>query len=215
MDTKADKFAEFHDIVTPIDDVKGVIGEPMSQVIAKVTDHLDDLCRSFISKSPFCVIASSNPDGQIDISPKGDPVGFVQVLDDKHLAIPDRPGNRRVDTFHNIMRDPRLGIIFIIPGKNETLRVSGEARIVRDEELRQTMAVNGKVPDLAMVVYVDRVFIHCTKCMVRSKIWQPDAWPDSSDTPTIAEAMIKHGNLTITREELRAEAERTDTIKLY
>ena len=215
MHTTADRFAGFHDIVTSSDGVKTVIGEPMSQVVAKVTDHLDDLCRSFISKSPFCLIASSNPDGQIDVSPKGDPVGFVQVLDDNHLAIPDRPGNRRVDTFHNLTRDPRLGIIFIIPGKNETLRVSGEARIVRDEELRQTMAVNGKMPDLALVVYVERVFMHCSKCMVRSKIWQPEAWPDSSDTPTISEAMIKHGNLKITPEELRAEAERTDTLKLY
>ena len=108
-----------------------------------------------------------------------------------------------------------MGIIFIIPGKNETLRVSGEARIVRDEELRQSMAVNGKVPDLALVVYVERIFMHCSKCMVRSKIWQPDAWPDSSDTPTISEAMIKHGNLAITPDELRAEAERTDSLKLY
>ena len=92
MQTTVEKFSGFHDIVTSIDGVKGVVGEPMSQVVAKVTDHLDDLCRSFISKSPFCLIASSNPDGPIDVSPKGDPAGFVQVLDDKHLAIPDRPG---------------------------------------------------------------------------------------------------------------------------
>lgn len=215
MDDHTEKFVGFSDAVTSLEDVRKIVGDPMPQVISKVTDRLDDICRAFIAKSPFCIIASSDPSGHIDVSPKGDPVGFIQVLDDKHLAVPDRPGNRRADTFHNLMRDPRLGMIFIIPGKTETLRVSGEARIFRDEGLRRSMAVNGKIPELAMVVHVERVFLHCPKCMVRSKLWQPDAWPDHSDTPTIAQAMIQHGNLTMSLDELHAEAERTGTTRLY
>ena len=215
MTSSTDKFSDFRDVVTSIEDVQSVLGEPMPQVLIKEIDHLDNICRSFIAKSPFCVIASANPDGYIDVSPKGDPVGFVHVLDDKHLAIPDRPGNRRADTFHNLLRDPRLGILFIIPGKTETLRVSGEARIVRDEDLRQSMAVDGKVPALAVVVHVERVFLHCPKCMIRSKIWQSDAWPDSTNVPAIGEAMIQHCKLDMTPDELFAEVVRTGTDRLY
>ena len=147
MTAATDKFAGIQDIVTSAEDMQSVLGEPMPQVLIKEIDHIDDICRDFIAKSPFCVIASANPGGHIDVSPKGDPVGFVRVLDEKHLAIPDRPGNRRADTFHNLLRDPRLGILFIIPGKTETLRVSGEACITRDESLRQLMPVNRKVPE--------------------------------------------------------------------
>lgn len=210
-----EKFAGLGSVITSIDDVTDVIGSPMPQVLAKVTDHLDDVCRRFIAKSPFCLIASSDPEGAIDVSPKGDPPGFVRVLDEKHLAIPDRPGNRRMDTFHNIVKDPRVGLIFMIPGKRESLRVSGEARIVRDEDLRQSMAMNGKVPEFALVVYVERAFSHCPKCLIRSKLWDPDAWPDHDDTATHVEAMIQHGNLQMTPEELENEAERTGTKRLY
>jgi PPOX class probable FMN-dependent enzyme len=215
MQSDTEKFARFTDFVTNIDDVLAVLGQPMPQVIAKVTDRLDDVCRRFIATSPFCLVASSDPTGFIDVSPKGDPAGFVQVLDDKHLAIPDRPGNRRVDTFHNLFKDPRVGLIFIIPGKRETLRISGEARIVRDAELRRSMAINGRVPELALVVYVERIFTHCPKCMVRSKLWEPEAWPDHSNTASHREAMIKHGKLDMTIEELEAEAVRTGTTRLY
>jgi uncharacterized protein len=215
MTATADKFAGFRDIVTSIEDVQTVLGEPMPQVLIKEIDHLDDICRDFIAKSPFCVIASANPDGYLDVSPKGDPIGFVRVLDEKHLAIPDRPGNRRADTFRNLLRDPRLAILFIIPGKTETLRVGGEARITRDETLRRSMPVNDKVPELAVVVHVERVFMHCPKCMVRSKIWQPEAWPDASKVAAIDKTMIQHCKLDMTPEELFAEVQRTGTDRLY
>lgn len=215
MTAATDKFAGIQDIVTSVEDMQSVLGEPMPQVLIKEIDHIDDICRDFIAKSPFCVIASANPRGHIDVSPKGDPVGFVRVLDEKHLAIPDRPGNRRADTFHNLLRDPRLGILFIIPGKTETLRVSGEARITRDESLRQSMPVNRKVPELALVVHVERVFMHCPKCMVRSKIWQPEEWPDSTKVAGIGETMIQHGKLDMTHDELYAEVVRTGTDRLY
>jgi len=215
MDAQSTPFAGFHDIVNSLDDLRGVIGEPMLQALLKVIDRFDDICRAFIAKSPFCVIATSSPDGHLDVSPKGDPAGFVQVVDDEHLVIPDRPGNRRIDSYSNLLRDPRVGLLFIIPGKLETLRVSGTARIVRDEDLLQSMAVNGKAPRLGLAVHAERIFMHCPKCMVRSKIWTPDAWPDSAGLADIGEAMIRHGKLKETPEELFAEAERTGITKLY
>jgi PPOX class probable FMN-dependent enzyme len=209
------RFSDFNDIVTSVDEIRDAIGEPLSPIVEKVIDRLDDVCRAFIEKSPFVVIASANSDGDPDISPKGDPEGFVQVLDDKHLAIPDRPGNRRADTFQNLLDNPHLAIIFIIPGKGETLRVRGEARIVRDEALRKNMAVNERVPEFAIVVHVEQALMHCPKPMVRSKLWQPDAWPDHSGTATIAEATVAHANLDITPEELKARVEAAGRAKLY
>ena len=181
----------------------------------KAIDRLDDICKAIIAKSPFIVIASASPGGEPDISPKGDPEGFVRVIDDKHLAIPDRPGNRRLDTFQNLLDNPHLAIIFIIPGKGETLRVKGEARIVRDESLRKSMVVNGRVPDFAVVVHVEQALVHCPKCMVRSKLWQPDAWPDHSLTATVSEATVAHANLDITPQELKARVEAAGRAKLY
>ena len=215
MATGDARFSDFNDIVTSVDEIRDAIGEPLSPIVEKVIDRLDDVCRAFIEKSPFVVIASANSDGNPDISPKGDPEGFVQVLDDKHLAIPDRPGNRRADTFQNLLDNPHLAIIFIIPGKGETLRVRGEARIVRDEALRKNMAVNERVPEFAIVVHVEQALMHCPKPMVRSKLWQPDAWPDHSGTATIAEATVAHANLDITPEELKARVEAAGRAKLY
>jgi predicted pyridoxine 5'-phosphate oxidase superfamily flavin-nucleotide-binding protein len=137
------------------------------------------------------------------------------VLGEKYLAIPDRPGNRRLDTFTNILQNPYLAIIFLIPGKGETLRVTGESRIVRDQVLRESMAVNGRIPEFAIVIHVERVLIHCPKCVVRAKLWQPDAWPVSSDTASLAEAMIAHAQLDTTPEELEVLAEKEGLTRLY
>ena len=215
MEQNTDRFAGFSDVITSVEPLDAIVGEPMPEVVAKVTDRLDDICRAFIAKSPFCVVATSSPTGHIDVSPKGDPMGFIHVLDDKHLAIPDRPGNRRADSFHNLLEDPRVGMIFFIPGKGETLRISGEARIVRDEALRQSMIVNDNVPELALVIYVERAFIHCPKCIIRSKLWQPEAWTDHSELPGVGAAMIKHGKLDMTEEELRAKAVESGATRLY
>jgi len=209
------KFAGIRDVITSVDDVCAVIGTPMPHVVAKVTDKLDDICRTFLAKSPFCLIASSNPDGAIDVSPKGDPLGFVRVLNEKHLAIPDRPGNRKIDTFHNLLKDPRVGLIFIIPGKRETLRISGEARITRDEELRKSMAIDGKTPELALVVYVERVFMHCPKCLVRSQLWEPATWPNHVDMPSYVEIIIRHAKLNTSPEQLVTDAKEGGLMDLY
>lgn len=115
--------------------------------------------------------------GQMDISPKGDPPGFVQVLDESTLAIPERPGNRRADTFTNVLENPMVGLIFFVPGKNETLRISGHAKIVRDRELRESMALRDKTPDFALAVEVQEVSFHCSKGIIRSSLWSPQGWP--------------------------------------
>jgi PPOX class probable FMN-dependent enzyme len=151
----------------------------------------------------------------MDISPKGDPQGFVQVLDDQTLAIPDRLGNRRADTFGNLLRNPNVGLLFLIPGKQETLRVSGTARIVRDLWVRQPMAVSGKIPDLAIIVSVREMFFHCPKCVIRSKIWEQEAWPQLDGLPSLARAMVDEGKLEESLDEMRAIIEKDARERLY
>ncbi|MEM0906504.1 MAG: MSMEG_1061 family FMN-dependent PPOX-type flavoprotein [Pseudomonadota bacterium] len=209
------RFDGYQDHVTTDDELVSIIGPTPKKVVDKVVDRLDDICRDFIAQSSFCVVATANPAGYVDVSPKGDPPGFVKVLNDRLLAIPDRPGNRRVDSFHNLLADPRVGLMFVIPGKSEVLRVRGKARIVRDQTLREAMAVNGKVPALALLVAVDAAFIHCPKCMIRGSVWQPDAWPDSAQIADINHAMIAHAKLDVTPEENFAEAEREGLTTLY
>ena len=208
-------FSQFTDVVGAFDEIRDEIGDPVPPVLAKVMDRVDSVSRAIIERSPFIVIASATSAGYPDISPKGDPAGFVKVLDEKYLAIPDRPGNKRLDTFANVFENPYLAILFVIPGKAETLRVTGEARIVRDEALLRTMAVDGRVPRFAIMVHVERVLIHCPKCALRAKLWDTASWPDSSETADIAEAMIAHAKLDTTPEELNAIAERKGLTKLY
>ena len=209
----SNSFARFKDVVSSFDEIRETMGEPMPSVLTKVQDRIDALSRAIIEKSPFIIVASAAKDGYPDISPKGDPVGFVRILDEKHLAIPDRLGNRRADTFQNLLENPYLAILFVIPGKGETLRVTGECRIVRDQTLRKSMAVNNKAPDFAIVVHVERVLIHCPKCIARAKLWRPDEWPDSSGTADIVKAMMAHSK--IGEEELMAQAKAADVERLY
>lgn len=201
MTTDTDPFSGFSDVVTSIEDLEDIIGEPMPQIVNKEIPALDTICRDFISRAPFCFLATANPDGHIDVSPRGDPAGFVNVLDPSTLAIPDRPGNRRVDTFHNILKDPRVGLLFLIPGRGETLRIRGEARIVRDGKLLASMAVNGREPKLALVTHLRSAFMHCPKCVFRSNIWQPENWPDTDGLADMNEAMVKHAKIAMSPDE--------------
>jgi PPOX class probable FMN-dependent enzyme len=180
----------FEQVISSVHELRALMGEPVSPaVVDKTLPALDKHCRNFISRSPFVLIASSDSSGRMDISPKGDAPGFVQVLDDVTLAIPERPGNQRFDTFCNLLESPRLGLIFLIPGKRETLRVSGTAQIVADPVLLESMSAGGKVPALALVVRVEEAFMHCAKCMIRSKLWEPEAWPALDGLPSLAQAM--------------------------
>jgi PPOX class probable FMN-dependent enzyme len=185
----------FEEVITTRERLREIVGHPNPSIVAKVIDHIDDICRKFIAASPFAIIATKGADGLIEVSPKGDPAGFVAVLDEKTLAIPDRVGNKRVDTFENLLVNPDVGLIFLIPGYGYTLRVGGRARIVRDAALAQRLAVNSRLPDLVLVVSVAEAFWHCAKCIARSKMWQPESWPDLQDVPSLAEAMVAHGKL--------------------
>lgn len=208
-------FAQFTDFVTSEKQLETITGTPLPQIIGKELPGLDKMCRDFIDKSTFCLIASANPDGHLDISPRGDPEGFVRVISDSLIAIPDRPGNKRVDTFHNVLKDPRVSLIFFVPGKMETLRVRGTARICADTNLLNTMAVNDRPPKLALLVSIKTAFAHCPKCVIRANLWQPENWPDSSDLPNMNAMMVKHAKINKTPEEWFESLKGTSELDLY
>jgi len=195
---------QFDEIITTRVRLREITGEPGPRVAVKTIDHIDDICARFIAASPFVTIATSGADGLLDLSPRGDPAGFVAVLDEKTLAIPDRLGNRRNDSFENLLVNPQVGLIFMIPGYGYTLRVSGTGRIVRDTALQERFAIAGKPPNLILAVTVEEAFMHCAKSIARSKLWQPDGRPDRSDVPTLAEAMVAHARLAESRQAMQA-----------
>jgi PPOX class probable FMN-dependent enzyme len=178
--------------------------QPSIRANNKIINHVDDICTRFIAACPFVIVASRGADGRLDLSPKGDPPGFVVVLDERTLAIPDRPGNHRLDTFENLMTHPEIGLLFLIPGNGDTLRVSGTGRIVRDSTLQARLAIDGKLPDLVLIVSVQQAFMHCQKCVVRSQLWNPERWPNRSNVPTLAEAIMVHAKPTERDSEVRA-----------
>lgn len=187
---------EFKEIIRTREELRAIIPPNNGKAQFKEIDHLDDICRRYIAAAPFLIIGSKGGDNLMDLSPKGDPAGFVQVLDDHTLVIPERPGNRRCDTFENILVNPEVGLIFLIPGNNDTLRVCGDAFMVRDLDLRQRFEINGKIPELCLVVKVKGAMTHCPKCMYRSSLWKPEGWPDLSNVPTLAEGMTAHAKIT-------------------
>lgn len=168
---------------------------PSDRIANKAIDHVDDLSARFIAASPLVFVASRKPDGLLDVTPRGDPPGFVQVLDSRTLALPDRPGNWRMDTFENVLADGRIGLIFVIPGHRDTLRVSGTARLVRDARLGERLAVNGKPAEFTLLIGVQQVMCHCPKAFVRGRVWEHDAWPDTSDVPSLAELFAAHSGM--------------------
>jgi hypothetical protein len=206
---------EFSEVITGEAQIRGVMGSPNQRVLKKQIASLDEHCRAFIAKSPFLLISSCDDNGNMDVSPKGDPPGFVRVLDDETLAIPDRPGNRRADTFRNLLANPNVGLLFLIPGKQETLRISGTALIVRDRWVREPMGMGGKLPELATIVKVREVFFHCAKCVIRSRLWESDSWPDSKGLPSLARVMVDEGKLEESLEEMEALIEQSNRERLY
>ena len=168
----------FNHVVSTEDELRAIMGEPNPRSLDKETTYLTDACIQFISKAPFMLLATSAKNGRCDVAPKGDPAGFVRVLDDKHLVIPDRPGNKRFDGLRNILENPHIGLIFLVPGRQETLRVNGRAWITRDEELLDTLLVQSKRPWFALGVEVEECFLHCAKALVRSHLWETESWPD-------------------------------------
>ena len=207
--------AHFNDVIETREQFRSIMGEPSDKVTRKSLSALDKHCGVFIGRAPFMLIASSDAQGNTDVSPKGDPVGFVKIIDKTTLAIPDRLGNRRADTIENILQNPNVGLIFLIPGKTETLRVSGTAQVVRDRDLCDSMAVKDKSPDFAIVVSVKEAFFHCSKCMIRSKLWQTDHWPNLDGLPRLAETMVDAGKLELSESEMHEIVVNDELARLY
>ena len=168
-------------------ELRALLGEPAELVRAKVSDRLNDLTRRFVDLSPFVLLATSAPDGTCDVSPRGDPAGFVRVLDDRTLLLPDRPGNRLADSLRNILRNPHVGLLFVVPGVGDTLRVNGRATVETDEELLAPSAVEGKVPRLGLLIEIDEVFTHCSKAFLRARLWDPATFVDRTALPSSGE----------------------------
>jgi uncharacterized protein len=179
---------------------------PMERALRKDIARIDDLCRRLIAASPMVFVATFSEGGRCDVSPRGGPPGFVTVLDDEHLAIPDATGNRRLDTLENVVSTGRAGLIFVIPGRDTTLRVNGRAAVSADPDLLGRIAPVGKPPRTAIVVEAEEVYTHCPKAFVRSKLWDPATWPDPAGLPSSAEVTLAHQRdpeLTIERVEQR------------
>jgi uncharacterized protein len=167
------------------EELRALYKTPGDNAVRKELRFLDSHAKNFIARSPFLLIGSQDATGNADVTPKGDKPGFVAVLDDVTLAIPDRPGNNRLDTLENLVVNPAIGLIFLIPGMDETLRVNGEARITVDDVLRQRFVVDGRAPIAVVVVKVRSAFMHCAKAFMRSQLWKPDTWPARSEMPTL------------------------------
>ena len=159
-------------------------GEPAELIREKIANRLNPLTRQFVERSPFVVVASGRPDGGLDVSPRGDPPGFVRILDERTLLLPDRPGNRIADTLTNLLEDPRIALLFLIPGIGDTFRVNGRARIVDDAELLAPCAVDGKVPRLGLLVSIEEAYTQCSKALIRSDLWNPEHHVDRSELPS-------------------------------
>lgn len=165
--------------------LRSMFGATHAIAVQKSLTALGPHARTFIGRSPFLCIGTQDMAGKADVSPRGDPPGFVKILDDRTLAIPDRPGNNRLDSLVNILANPSVGLLFIIPGFNDTLRINGEARLVTDPELLQSMTVEDRVPKLAIVVTVREVFMHCAKAFRRSQLWNPERFQDRGEMPSL------------------------------
>lgn len=205
----------FKNIINTEEELREIMGHPNEIVVNKTIDYIDDNCRRFIEKAPFITMATSDSDGNFDVSPKGDPAGFVKILNDKTLAIPDRPGNRKADTLTNIIQNPKVGLIFLIPGVRETLRVNGAAKIVTDNEVLEILSCEDKVPSLAIIVDVKEAFMHCAKCIIRSKLWTNKEENNQQSMPTLGKMLIDHSKVDMNPEELDEMIRNDEKTNLY
>lgn len=195
-------------------ELRAVVGEVHLIAERKVLDRLDHFCRDFIALSPFLVLASSDSEGRADASPRGDGPGFVQVLDEKTLLIPDRRGNNRVDSFGNVLSSPGVGLVFFVPGINETLRVNGRARLTRDTALLEPTTVQEKTPKLGLLVEVDEAYFHCGKALIRSKLWAQDAQIERGSFPTLGR-IVAEQTRAVDAAEADANLEEAYRTRLY
>ena len=183
-------------VIGTVEELRSRYGEPSELAAKKSIDRLDRHCRRFIALSPFVVLASAGADGRVDCSPRGDPPGFVAVLDDRTVLLPDRRGNNRADSLRNVLENPYVGMLFMIPGVDETLRINGRARVTADPARLEPLAVNGRTPRSGLVVEVEEVFLQCTKALVRSRLWADESRVDRrSALPSFGRMIADHVGL--------------------
>jgi uncharacterized protein len=201
-------------LITDMGQLQALYGEKLGASVVKEIDYVCDAYRKLIESAPFVAIATGGPEG-LDCSPKGDPAGFVHILDEKTLAIPDRPGNNRIDGFRNIIRDPRIALLFLIPGIGETLRVNGRASISIDPELMQSFAINGKLPRCVLIVHVESIYFHCSKAIVRSKLWDETTKIDRKSLPSTGTIIAELSQGKLGGEKYDREAPERIKAQLY
>ena len=208
--------APFGRVVTTTDELRTHYREPSPTSLQKEVSHLDRHCRDFIAHATFAVLSTSAADGRCDVSPKGGPPGFVTVLDERRLAIPDLLGNNRLDSLQNIVENPNVAILFLIPGLDETLRVNGKGYVVLDDDVLDACVVHDRRPKAAIGVEVEVAFIHCAKALRRGDVWQPDRWPDRSDMASAACILRDHiGAPDLTEELVAASLEESYAKRLW
>lgn len=198
------KIKKFEGIISTVEEFelfRTSVGTPSERAANKVISFIDEHVREFISKSPFLTMATASSDGQCDVSPRGDQPGFVSVIDEQHLFIPERPGNKRMDSAQNIITNPNIGLIFLIPGLGETLRINGKAYICQDPELLEMSVVNGRVPLFGILVEVQECYVHCAKALIRSSLWNPDSWPEKATLPSVPQMLVDHAKIPNTTSE--------------
>jgi PPOX class probable FMN-dependent enzyme len=210
----------FGKIIESIDDFEELrpeIGYPSKLASNKVIHSLDSYSRDFIGKSPFIIIATSDQEGLCDASPRGDEPGFVHILDERHLFIPERPGNKRMDSIQNILVNPHVGIIFMIPGMEETFRVNGKACISQDQNLLEKTVVQGKLPSMGIGVVIEECFMHCAKSFKRSGLWDPDRWLPNNELPSAPKMIAAHvsDRIQITAEQVQESLTDSYRNRLY
>jgi PPOX class probable FMN-dependent enzyme len=198
-----DEPSAFSDVVASPEDVVSLYGSPIEAVVNKIIGGLDGHCRDFIALAPFVLIGTADQAGSCDVSPKGGPPGFVKVLDERRLAIPDAPGNKLVYSLRNIVVSGRAGLLFLIPGMEETLRVNGRACLTRDPAVLQLLTDDGKPPKVAIGIEVEEAFLHCAKAFKRSALWRPDEWPETDCLARAAQIWRDHMALDMTTQDVQ------------
>jgi PPOX class probable FMN-dependent enzyme len=196
-------------------ELRALYGDADGLALRKSLDHIDKHARAFIAASPFVVLATMDRNGRGDASPRGDPPGFVETVDKHHLLLPDRPGNNRLDSMLNLLENPSVGLLFLIPGIRESLRVSGTARIICDPDMLAKHAVDGKMPRSGLLIRVEEMFLHCAKALMRSKLWKPETWPEKGVIASPGRIWSDHINDGVDAEELDRSLERNMPKNLY
>lgn len=198
--------------VTTVDELRAIVGHPNAFVAKKVHDRLLPIEQLWLSHSPLGFVATTDADGRLDVSPKGDPPGFVHIIDERTIAIPERPGNKRVDGYLNVLERPRVGTLFVIPGRGDTLRINGSARVMADADYFDAMVVQGKRPILALEIAIEEVFFHCAKAFLRSDAWKPEAWNPTA-VPSVAQ-LVKLMDADADIDELRRHLDEDNMRKI-